>query len=102
MTKTRLAMFVAIIAAGLAQYGPSAMGSGFTRTPSGLDGYLVFTADGVFDPVDPGYLPPDGDYFDEVIMGRDESEKEARRAEAVRFFHERLPEHPGTGFVRRV
>lgn len=50
----------------------------------------MFLANGIFDPADPTYVPPTGDDFDTVIMGRNEAEKAARRQLAVDYFIERF------------
>lgn len=58
--------------------------------PRGDDGFLVFMANGVYDPTEPPPVSTSGDYFDEVIMGRDAAEKAARQTRALDYFIDRF------------
>lgn len=85
-----LAALAAILIASLVlPLGASAQGGG-DDTPAGFDAFLVYMANGIYDPNDAGYTAPDGDYFQRDIMGRTDEEIEQDRANAIAFFKERF------------
>jgi hypothetical protein len=63
-------------------------GSG--NTPAGFDAFLVYMANGIYDPNDADYTVPDGAYFHRDIMGRSDDEIEQNRADAIAFFKQRF------------
>jgi hypothetical protein len=64
--------------------------------PEGFDQLLVYMATGVYDPDDPNYEAPDGDFWHREIMGRSDEEIEQNRNEAIAFFQERFGIDPST------
>jgi hypothetical protein len=60
------------------------------QVPSGFDQLLVYMAAGTFDPNDPDYQAPDGDFWHREIMGRSDDEIAQNRTEAVEFFKTRF------------
>jgi hypothetical protein len=66
-----------------------AAGSSGAPTPVGFDRYLVYMANGVFDPnAEPATLP--GEIFHQEIMGRTPAEMAAQEALAREFFEQRF------------
>jgi hypothetical protein len=76
-----LALALSISGAAIAAGGRGA------PTPDGFDAYLVYMADGRYDP---SVMGPDGDYFQKDIMGRSDAEIAQNRADAIAFFIERF------------
>lgn len=78
-------------------------GQGFTAygTPVGHDKYMVLMANGVYDPQDPQYTPPDFKHFSQEVMGWSEAEEAEFESRARTFFAERFgidtaaPEYAG-------
>lgn len=71
-------------------------------TPDGFDKYLVYMAAGVYDPADPDFVPPSGDFFQREIMGRTDEEIEEDKDNAIAFFAERFGidvEDPASGVM---
>jgi hypothetical protein len=71
--------------------------SSFLATPDGLGTMAVLVADGAFDPLTPHPTVPgcfaavcDGDYYQEVILGRSAAEIAAQEAAAKAFFLQRF------------
>jgi len=58
----------------------------FTTAPDGSNGALVFMANGIIDPTDTTYTPPDIGFHDTVIMGRTAQEAADRKTDAKDFF----------------
>jgi hypothetical protein len=58
--------------------------------PAGFDQVLVYMMTGVYDPDDPNFTPPDGDFWHREIMGRSDEEIEQDRQEALAFFEQRF------------
>ena len=56
-------------------------------TPDHLELFMNYMANGIWDPNDPHYTPPDGEYFHRVIRGRSEEEMAEVRDAAAAFFH---------------
>jgi len=55
-------------------------------TPSGMSGFLVMDAEGVFDPMTPNYVLPPGSDFDVNILGRTPAQAASRQLQAYNFF----------------
>src|SRR5918995_5800330 len=83
---------VAILSASLLVASVSlvgAAGSSGAPTPAGFDPYLVYMANGVFDPnAEPATLP--GEIFHQEVMGRTPAEMAAQEALARQFFEQRF------------
>ena len=85
-----LAVLTAILVTGLVlPLGVRAQG-GTNDTPAGLDAFLVYMANGVYEPNDAGYTAPDGMSFQRDIMGRSDAEIEQSQADAAEFFQQRF------------
>lgn len=54
--------------------------------PTGTNAMVALSADGIFNPGDPNFLPPSGNDFDTTILGRTPADADARRALAFDFF----------------
>ncbi len=70
--------------------------------PDGFDKYLVYMAAGVYNPSDPDFVPPTGDFFHREIMGRSDEEIEEERDKAIAFFADRFGidvDDPGVMFI---
>lgn len=76
--------------------GQSVLAQDGTQAPDGFDALLVYLASGVYDPNDPDYTAPDGDFWQREIMGRTDAEIEQYRADAVEFFKQRFGIDPTT------
>jgi hypothetical protein len=61
-----------------------------SQVPVGFDQLLVYMGAGTYDPNDPEYQAPDGDFWHREIMGRTDDEIAQNRAEAVEFFKTRF------------
>lgn len=78
---------VSLVVAGVSQVG--AGGASGAPTPVGFDRYLVYMANGVFDPEEePNFLP--GEIFQQEIMGRTPAEVAEQEALAREFFDGRF------------
>ncbi len=58
--------------------------------PAGYGKYLVFIANGVYNPKDPTYAAPTGDYFFHQIMGWNDAQIAMHKDEAIAFFKTRF------------
>ena len=90
---TALLLIVAGSAAGAA--GPI----GTSATPDGYQKFLVYMANGVYDPNDPNYTAPDGLFFQKQIMHRTDAEVADQQAKALAFFKQRFGLDPANGDV---
>jgi hypothetical protein len=66
-------------------------------TPINHTKYLVLMANGIFDPNDPNFTPPDFDFFAREIMGWNDQQIAEYRQKAIKFFEKRFginPESP--------
>lgn len=59
-------------------------------TPDGYNKFLVYMANGVYDPHDPTYTAPSGTFFQKEIMHRSDAEIAEQLAQAKAFFKERF------------
>ncbi len=59
----------------------------------------MLMANGIYDPLDPTYVPPTPDDFDTIIMGRNDAEKAERRQLAIDYFIERYGIDLSSGFA---
>lgn len=59
-------------------------------TPVGHEKYMVLMANGVYNPDDPNYQPPDYEHFARNIMGWDDEQIAAFELKAQDFFHKRF------------
>ena len=91
---TALLLIVAGTAAGAA--GPI----GTSATPDGYQKFLVYIANGVYDPNDPNYTAPDGMFFQKQIMHRTDAQIAQQQAMALAFFKQRFGLDPANGDVR--
>lgn len=64
----------------------SPVSADFDALPVGKDGFLVFIADGIYDPVDEAINGPTGVDFDRDVMGRTAEESSAHETAALDFF----------------
>ena len=58
--------------------------------PDHLERFMNYMGDGIFDPNDPHYTPPTGDYWHRVIRGRTDEEIAELRDEAAAFFADKF------------
>ena len=58
--------------------------------PNDHVGYISTQANGIYDPLDPDFVPPTGDDFDTLIMGRTAEEAAAFKEQARAFLAERF------------
>src|SRR5947199_6328730 len=58
--------------------------------PAGYSKYLVYIANGSYNPKDPTESPPNGDYFFHQIMGWNNAQIAEQKAQAVAFFKTRF------------
>ncbi len=79
-----LLLVVAGTAAGAA--GPV----GKSATPDGYQKFLVYLANGVYNPNDPNYTAPDGMFFQKQIMHRSDAQIAEEQAKALAFFKQRF------------
>jgi hypothetical protein len=81
-------LLIALVVVASSSFALAAGRSG-APTPTGFDRYLVYMANGVFDPEEePAILP--GDIFQQEIMGRSEAEIAEQEALARQFFEQRF------------
>jgi roadblock/LC7 domain-containing protein len=59
-------------------------------TPVGHEKYMVLMANGIYDPQDTDYTPPDFDYFAHEVMGWNDSEISSFEESARNFFEQRF------------
>jgi len=78
-----LLLVVAGAAAGAA--GPV----GTSAIPDGYQKFLVYLANGVYNPNDPNYTAPDGMFFQKQIMHRTDAQIAQEQAKALAFFNQR-------------
>lgn len=90
-----LGSLIALLALSLLP-GQTVQAQDGTQAPDGFDAFLVYMGAGVYDPNDPDYTAPDGDFWQREIMGWTESEIEQNRADAVEFFKQRFGIDPTT------
>ena len=95
MATPRFAIATLLLTA-LVMFAPAGAASPF-GPPDGFDQFLVFLGAGLYDPTEPHPVVPgcfqlfcDGQYFQEVIMGRTPAEILAEEAAAKAFFLERF------------
>jgi hypothetical protein len=69
--------------------GASASASG-SPPPAGYSKYLVYIANGSYNPKDPTEEPPNGDYFFHQIMGWNNAQIAEQKAQAIAFFKTRF------------
>ncbi len=69
-------------------------------TPDGYNKFLVYMANGTYDPKDPNYAAPDGMFFQKEIMHRTDAEIADQVAQAKAFFKERFGIDEANGDVR--
>ncbi len=83
-----LGVLVALISAtsALASYADG----GRSATPAGYGKFLVYIANGVYDPSDAGYVPPTGMDFQKQVMHRTDAEIAEQEMLARAFFKERF------------
>ncbi len=91
-TKLRVSMLAAGIL-GLASV--TALASSDTAgppspAPTGYVKYLVYIANGVYNPNDPTFVAPTGDYFLHTVMGFNDQQIAAWRAKLTTFFQQRF------------
>ncbi len=80
---------VIILLAAIVAGGSLAGAASGSPAPEGFDRYLVYIADGEYDPADTG--PADaGDFFQQQIMGRTAEEAAAQEQKARDFFEQRF------------
>ncbi len=58
--------------------------------PAGYVKYLVYMANGVYNPNDPNFTPPSGDFFFRNIMGFNDAQIAQSKADAITFFNARF------------
>lgn len=95
-----LASALAVLA--LASIGAAASGTlpiGKSATPDSYQKFLVYMANGTYNPNDPNYQAPDGTFFQKQIMHRSDAEIAQQRANALAFFKERFGIDPANGDV---
>ncbi|WP_235116518.1 hypothetical protein [Desmonostoc muscorum] len=63
-------------------------------TPIGHTNYLVLMANGIYDPKDPYFTPPDFNFFSHQIMGWNDAQITQYRQKAVSFFSKRFGVDP--------
>jgi hypothetical protein len=96
-----LLSLVMLFSAGVAQSRNHKQDYTIYGTPVGHDKYMVLMANGIYDPNDPNYTPPDFEIFARDIMGWDDAEIAANQEKAKAFFARRFgidpesPEHAG-------
>ena len=83
----RLRLLVLALVTLLFTYASAQEESAVQPTPESFDKYLVYMANGVFDPDAEG---PDGDFWQREIMGRSDAEIAENQAQAEQFFMERF------------
>jgi hypothetical protein len=88
-------MLAALAASAVAEVFP------FTKAanPAGYQKFLVYMANGTYDPNDPAYTAPTGEFFQKQIMGRSDAQIAEQRAQALAFFKERFGLDPANGDV---
>lgn len=59
-------------------------------TPDNFDKFLVYMADGQYDPNDPGYAAPTAEEFQREVMQRSDEEVAQDRAAAIEFYNQRF------------
>ena len=91
--RSKLVVVLSVLAVMTATLTGSVFAQDF-EVPDGFDQTLVYMATGVYDPNDPDYEAPDGDFWHREIMGRSDEEIAENRAEAVDFFVERFGINP--------
>lgn len=96
-----LGALAVLLVAGLAA---SAVAGGFPFTkaanPAGYQKFLVYMANGTFNPNDPNYTAPTGEFFQKQIMGRSDAQIADQRAQALAFFKQRFGLDPANGDVQ--
>ncbi len=95
MLKRRRHVTLAIVGAllmGALAASAAAGGLPFTKAanPAGYQKFLVYMANGTYDPNDPTYTAPSGEFFQKQIMHRTVAQIADQRAQALAFFKQRF------------
>jgi hypothetical protein len=92
---------VGVLLTGTLAASAIAGGLPFTKAanPAGYQKFLVYLANGTYDPNDPSYTAPTGEFFQKQIMGRTDAEIAEQRAQALAFFKQRFGLDPANGDV---
>ena len=88
---------LALVSIGAAAGGVLPIGK--SATPDSYQKFLVYMANGTYNPKDPNYQAPDGTFFQKQIMHRTEAEIAQQRADGLAFFKERFGLDPANGDV---
>lgn len=99
----RIVALGTVVALLMAALTASAVAGSFPFTkatnPAGYQKFLVYMANGTYDPDDPNYTPPTGEFFQKQIMGRSDAQIADQRAQALAFFKQRFGLDPANGDV---
>ena len=101
-SRRTLALASALAVLALASIGAAASGTlpiGQSATPDSYQKFLVYLANGSYDPNDPSYQAPDGAFFQKQIMHRTDAQIADQRAQALAFFKQRFGLDPANGDV---
>lgn len=95
-------VLVALVALLLTVAGTAAGAAGpvgTSATPAGYHKFLVYLANGIYNPNDPSYTAPDGTFFQKQIMHRTDAQIAEEQAKALAFFKQRFGLDPANGDV---
>jgi len=101
-SRRTLALASALGVFALATIGAAAAGAlpiGRSATPDSYQKFLVYMANGTYNPNDASYKAPDGMFFQKQIMQRSDAEIADQHAKALAFFKQRFGVDPADGDV---
>jgi hypothetical protein len=84
------AAMAALVVASIAAAATGGLPIGNSATPDSYQKFLVYMANGTYNPNDPNYQAPTGTFFQKQIMHRSDAEIAQQRADALAFFKERF------------